>query len=109
MMEEKRREINHAINMMYRQLGKAVYDDLKKDKLNVSAYNRRINKIDGLIKTIRFMEVDMDNVEEPIAETTQTSEPVVNNEGIHVYRFCNECNAGNHPEATECIRCGQKL
>lgn len=111
-MDQKRREINHEINMQYRQLGKLVFGDLKNDRLNVSKYKRRAKKIEQLIRTIHLLEVEMDNVEdleEPDEILEEMSEPVTNEDGIQVYRFCPKCNAGNHPEAKTCIRCGEPM
>lgn len=107
-MDPKRKEINHSINMLYRQLGKVVYDDLKKDKLSISGYKKRAGKIDALIRTLRYLEVDMDNVEET-EEQLEVLEPAMNEEGIQMYRFCSNCNAGNHPDAKRCVRCGEPM
>lgn len=107
-MDQKRNEINHKINMMYRQLGKMVHDDLNRDKLSVSRYKRYAGKIDTLIKTISLLDVEMDGVEEEV-EAMEDREPMVTEEGFTVYRFCPACHAGNHPEAEKCVRCGADL
>lgn len=110
-MDQKRKEVNHEINMRYRQLGKKLYDDLKKDHLNVSHYKKEMRKIDGLVKLTILLDVKMEGVDEPICPDVQDVEPktMTNDEGVTIYRFCSQCQAGNHPEATNCVRCGAVL
>lgn len=107
-MDQKRKEINHQINKMYRQLGKTLYDDLNKDHLNVSKYKRYSGKIDKMIRTINSLDIEMDNIEEVLEEEVfeeEIFEPAMTGDGIRIYKFCPQCNAGNHPEATRCVRC----
>lgn len=111
-MDFKRKEINHEINMRYRQLGKRLFfDDLKNDRLRVSKYKNYAKQIDELIGTLVRLDVEMDNIEEDKHATSDESnlEEVKTVDGITMYKFCSSCNAGNHPEATVCIRCEARL
>lgn len=104
---DKNRELNHVINMMYRQLGKDLYDDLKKDKVNIKKYKSQSHKIDNVIKALRTLEISMDSVEDEDMKVIK--KPEKGEDGLYQYRFCKACNAGNNPEATHCIRCGGQL
>lgn len=97
-MREKRKDINHKINMLYRQLGKKIYEDLKDNQLNIKVYQVQKEKIDTLIDEIQTVDINMDNIEEIV-------EPVFNEEGLQMYKFCPDCRTGNHPDATTCVRC----
>lgn len=67
-MENERKELNHKINMLYRQLGKNVYDDLKQDRLKVKEYKKQTKAIKSLVKAICMLDIEMDSVEEEVSE-----------------------------------------
>ena len=106
-MNEKTRELNHVINMMYRQLGKDLFDDLKKDKVNIRKYKNQSRHIDNVIKAMRSIEISTDKMHDEDMKIIKSPEP--NEEGLFHFKFCLSCNAGNNPEATHCIRCHEPL
>lgn len=106
-MADQSRELNHVINMMYRQLGKELFDDLKKDQVNIRKYRSRSRRIENVIKALRSLEINMDSVEDEDMKVIKA--PEKDADGLYQYVFCNVCNAGNNPEATHCIRCGSDL
>lgn len=106
-MDDKRKELNHVINMMYRQLGKDLFDDLKEDKVNIRSYRKQSRMIDNVIKAVRQLEIDMDNLED--ADMKIIKAPEQDENGLYQYRFCSKCSAGNNPDATHCMRCGEEL
>ncbi len=106
-MSDQIKALNHVINMMYRQLGKELYDDLKNDKVNIRGYKKHSRKIDNVIKAIRELEINMDNLDDDDMKVVKPPEQDEN--GLYHYKFCKGCNAGNSPEATHCIRCGEAL
>ena len=106
-MSDKTKELNRLINRMYRQLGKDLYDDLKKDKVSIRQYKKSSKAIDEVIKTIRSLEISMDNLEDE--DMKVVIPPEMDEDGLYHYKFCAACKAGNNPEATHCIRCGEAL
>lgn len=106
-MSDKAKELNRVINRMYRQLGKDLYDDLKKDRVNIRKYKKGSKAIDNVIKAIRTLEITMDNLED--GDMKVVMPPEMDDEGLYHYKFCPACNAGNNPEATHCIRCKEAL
>jgi len=113
-MDEKRKELNSLINRMYRQLGKQVYNDLEGDYLSIKNYKKLAEKIRANIKVIQLLDNTLDHKSdeeniEGISYGEETLTPVMNDEGVYEYRFCPECQAGNHPDAIYCIRCKVKM
>ena len=102
-MDNQTKELNHVINMMYRQLGKDLFDDLKNDKVNIRQYKNKSKRIENVIKAIQTLEISMDNLEDE--DMKVVIPPEMDDEGLYHYKFCPSCNAGNNPEATHCIRC----
>ena len=106
-MKEQKRELNHLINMMYRQLGKDLYDDLKKDQVNIRKYRNLSRKIDNVIHAMESLEEPGDA---PMDDDMKVlKKPEMGEDGLYQYLFCPHCNAGNSPEATHCIRCHEPL
>lgn len=106
-MDKQEKELNHVINMMYRQLGKDLYEDLKNDKVNIHHYKNKSKRIDNVIKAIRTLEINMDNLDD--VDMKVVIAPEMDDEGYYMYKFCPSCNAGNNPEATHCIRCEAEM
>jgi len=97
-MTKERKELNHQINRLYRQLGKKVYEDLQKNQLNIKTYQGQKEMIETYIAGIKKIDGDKEIVREE-------KEPVMSKEGIPVYKFCPVCHVGNHPEAVRCSQC----
>ncbi len=108
-MDAKRKELNHVINMMYRQLGKDLHDDLEVGKVNIKKYKSVSKKIDNVKKAIRLLEIEMDGLEAEDEDMKVIKGPEQDAEGLYLYKFCPHCNAGNNPEATHCIRCHEPV
>lgn len=127
-MENK--TINHRINMLYRQLGKSVFEaDLlveylsKEQKKLVKSIEKAIHSIEkseninGHV-TEQSLVVDESGsssskeVKEGLSELPENARiltPEKNENGIYVYRFCKQCHVGNHPESTHCSHCHEAL
>lgn len=106
-MSDQYKELNHVVNMLYRQLGKEVFNDLNNDKVNIKKYKSRSKKIENVIKAIRTLEISMDSVEDEDMKVVMP--PEKDDDGLYHYKFCSSCNAGNNPQASHCIRCGKAL
>ncbi len=106
-MSNQYKELNHLVNMLYRQLGKELFDDLKNDKVNIRKYKSRSKKIENVMKAIRSQGISMDSVEDEDMKVVLA--PEKDEEGLYHYKFCPSCNAGNNPEATQCMRCGKEI
>jgi ribosomal protein L40E len=121
------KELNHKINMQYRQLGKVVFEELKEEEDVPKAYKKQIKVIRKLILEIEKHKVideedgddddshlsDLDEAEvlvrQKVIEKEKALEAQKTNEGFTLYQFCPKCQAGNHPQASYCIRCHQSL
>lgn len=98
-----RRDLNKEINLLYRQLGKEVYQDSNiKLSLKQKRIKRKIQKKIESIETLRFSEVT-------VSSDAVILEPETDENGMMQFVFCKNCKAGNHPESSHCIRCGQAL
>jgi ribosomal protein L40E len=101
-----KKEINKKINMLYRQLGKEIYDS-KREYIKIKDYKHILNKIEKNIDRLESMfneiNIKFEGGEQIIIK------PEANENGIFLYKFCKKCNAGNNPESTHCIRCKAKL
>ena len=106
-MSDQYKELNHVVNMLYRQLGKELHDDLKNDKVNIRKYKSQTKKIENVIKAIRSLEISMDSVEDDDMKVILA--PEQDDEGLFHYKLCSSCKAGNNPEASHCIRCGKEI
>ena len=106
-MEDKRKELNGLINRMYRQLGKDLFDDLNKERLNVDQYKKAAKKIDHVISAY----YSLGDVQESSDDDDMkvVAPPEKDDEGLYQFLFCQSCHAGNNPEATHCLRCNEPL
>lgn len=91
---------NQAINKLYRQLGKEIYDSRIYGKKNSE-------KIESLIKKLNYNISKISKLRQQ--EKKVVLKPEINEDGTSFYVFCKECRAGNHPDSSHCIRCGRKL
>ncbi len=103
-------DLNKKVNLLYRQLGKVVYNCNKENSQQVELETKRLKK--KLSKTINKIKV----IEKTMNKDSAKEQPVIlsfevkkNEDGIPLYRFCPHCKVGNHPDATHCIKCGKPL
>ncbi len=112
------------LKKLYQQLGIAVYEDYKEEKQGAE-YEALYKKISSFLKEIELIE---DKVEEIVnsqkdsfdtykreVKTTWNenmaaeARPQPGPDGVEVMKICNQCNTGNHVEASYCISCGHKF
>ena len=106
-MDNQAKALNRMINRLYRQLGKDLYDDLKKDQVNIRHYRNKSKHIDQVIQELHDLVMRVDKDEDEGEKVILA--PEMDNEGLFHYKFCPSCQAGNNPEATHCIRCEAPL
>ncbi|WZL80261.1 hypothetical protein QBE53_10635 [Vallitaleaceae bacterium 9-2] len=104
-MKKNRQMYNQEINRLYRQLGKELFFD-EREELPFSRKQRKLIK--SIQKNIQKIEKLKDH---DISVSTEALilEPEKNNDGFYEYVFCPQCQAGNNPKSTHCIRCNQPL
>lgn len=100
-MENK--TINHRINMLYRQLGKSVFES---DELFAHLSREQKKLMKSIEKAINSVEKS-ENIELP--ENACILAPEQNEQGLYVFKFCKHCHVGNHPESTHCSHCNEAL
>lgn len=109
---ETKQEFNRRINQLYRQLGKEIYDENKEKKLN-RKQKKLIKLIDYNIMLAKRLEDDeIDSNDDEGVELPDGAivlEPEVNEDGLKVYMFCPNCQTGNNPKSTHCIKCNMSL
>ncbi|MBN2222907.1 MAG: hypothetical protein JW708_11920 [Vallitaleaceae bacterium] len=97
------KDLNKEINLLFRQLGKEVYEDSNiKLSLKQNKIKRKIQKKIESIETLRFSAVS-------VSSDAVILEPEADENGMMLFVFCKNCKAGNHPNSSHCIRCGQAL
>lgn len=103
-------ELNVAINRLYRQLGKEVYQQAILAEKDAKKIDKIIKKINQKIEMIEKLQ-DHNSIEGILGEMTEKIilKPEKNDEGIPLYVFCKSCKVGNHPDSTHCIRCEEAL
>lgn len=105
-MEDKQ-ELNRKINQLYRQLGKEVYQENKEKKLS-SKQKKIVKAIDKNIDLIKSLE-DVEIEGNSLPKGAIVLEPEANEDGLMVYLFCPNCQTGNNPKSTHCIKCNKSL
>lgn len=105
MMQNK--SMNHRINMLYRQLGKSVFDSDKAAKYLTLNQKRLIKEIERNIAILEQTEKETET--NPLPDSAKILEPTQNEQGLFVYRFCKNCHVGNNPESTHCSQCHEAL
>lgn len=124
MAEIDAHKLQYEINKLYREIGVCTYlaakgkmdNPSKRIEKLIQRIDEKYSQIDGRMEqgaTTETPEEEAEVVVE-VAEIEDLTEKVVmepeeNTEGLKVMRFCNHCQVGNHPEATHCVKCGQKL
>ncbi len=117
------------LDKLYRELGKLVYfgkkgneecDKFIDDMCEIISY--KINKIEKL-ENNKNLRKNSSNVEKKVkpkmkektkkvqefVRPEQAPEPVVEENGFSLYKFCPKCQIGNNPSAEKCVYCGEKF
>lgn len=119
-------KLQYDITQLYKKIGRLTYvayrDGLDDTEETIEAYLKLIEE-----KEKRIKEAQHKNHEQKQEEKVKTedelpqeqeegkrlygkiAEPVKNQQGFTVMRFCKHCQVGNHPEAIVCVQCGEKL
>ena len=124
----KLKEMKLKRNDLYRQLGKLVYSKEKNKAENYEKEKQEIcnsilyltNEIKCLNKNMNFVKNNNQNntnmknkiekeEKKVYVRPEKAPEPIINEEGFSLYKFCPKCQTGNNPQAKECIYCGEKF
>jgi len=101
----ERKQLNHRINMLYRQLGKSVYSNNKMLPLFSKEEKKLYNTIEKLID-------ELESIEATALQLPQGAiivEPTMNEDGVYIYKFCKKCRVGNNPQSTHCSNCYEPI
>jgi len=104
---ETKQDFNRRINQLYRQLGKETHKENKEKQLN-HKQKKLIKLIDYNIMLAKRLEDDEIN-DMQLPEGAKILEPEANEDGLMVYLFCTNCQTGNNPNSTHCIKCNKSL
>ncbi|WP_069999472.1 zinc ribbon domain-containing protein [Cellulosilyticum sp. I15G10I2] len=112
------------LKKLYQQLGLAVYEEFKEGEPD-TPHRALYIKINALLKEIEVLEnkvEDIVNSQKDSFDTykrevkTKWNENMANEvkpkpgeDGFEVMKICDECQRGNHVEASYCINCGHKF
>jgi len=111
--EVELQKLNMELNKKYKKLGELTYN-IEVEKIQVLDETEILcSEITDLKRKIQKIksEKDVDIIEPDEAERIKPEriKPEKNDEGYFVMKFCPSCSTGNHPNATECIKCGTKF
>jgi hypothetical protein len=104
-VKKDRQTYNQEINRLYRQLGKEIYFDERQEHSFTRKQRKLIKSIKKNIQKIEKLK-DRDIT---VSTEALILEPEMNDDGFYEYVFCPQCQAGNNPKSTHCIRCNQPL
>jgi seryl-tRNA synthetase len=104
-----RKLINHRINMLYRQLGKNLYEDKQRIASLSKEQNKLIKQIETMIEKLSKVEENREEYANKLPEDATILAPTKNDDGYYLYRFCPKCQVGNNPESTHCSKCYEPL
>lgn len=101
------------LNKLYIELGKITFKKNENTKNSLISLNK-INYIKSeqkLCDKINETKKNIYNLQKQsrLELKQHAPEPVLNEEGYGLYKFCPKCLVGNNPNATECIYCGEKF
>lgn len=104
-MKKSRQELNREINLLYRQLGKEIFEaDMIYDRLN-KQQKKIVKNIQKRIEVVATYAND----EMQLNSEAIILDPETNEDGLKVLSFCPYCGVGNNPNSTHCIQCNKKL
>jgi len=102
-MEKK--QLNHRINMLYRQLGKSVYSNNKLASFLSKDEKKICTTLEKLIVELQTLETTL----EKLPQDAVIIAPTTNEEGMYIYKFCKKCRVGNNPQSTHCSNCYEPI
>lgn len=127
--EIRKEEIN--LDKLYRELGKMVYWGRKENDKDDEFIDGFCDIISYKISIIKKMEKRAKLIKEgskpkkkvktkaqtkektkkveKFIKPEQAPEPIVEENGFSLYKFCPKCQIGNNPLAEKCVYCGEKF
>lgn len=107
------KSMNHRVNMLYRQLGKSIYQEkrfleslTKEQQKIVKEIEKTIIKLELQNELQKELQKELVNA---LPKDAKIIEPVKNEDGLFIYQFCSKCKVGNNPESTHCSHCFEPL
>lgn len=109
---------------LYQQLGKQVYEEAQVDEqyvvdelfyTRITALLKEIDVLEDKIKDIVNTQKDSFDAYKREVKTAwseemqEQSKPDTDEDGVQIMKICENCQVGNHVEATYCINCGEKF